>query len=104
MLLGGPGEEATAEADIDTMALVPISPEEARARVPILDPEHVTRAGYHEAAWDIDTDRMVQHFARTIRSNGGEVHAGNRSRRSRATAPIGASRHRTGPGTRGASS
>jgi D-arginine dehydrogenase len=56
----------------------PISPEEARARVPILDPEHVTRAGFHEAAWDIDTDRMVQHFARTIRSNGGEVHAGNR--------------------------
>jgi D-arginine dehydrogenase len=78
LLLGGSGEEATAEADIDTMALVPISPEEARARVPIIDPEHVTRAGYHEAAWDIDTDRMVQHFARTIRSNGGEVHAGNR--------------------------
>jgi D-arginine dehydrogenase len=72
---GGPGEEATAEADIDTMALTPISPEEARARVPIIDPEHVTRAGFHEAAWDIDTDRMVQHFARTIRSTGASVHA-----------------------------
>jgi D-arginine dehydrogenase len=70
MLLGGPGEDAAAEADIDKMALTPISVEEARAQVPILDPAHVTRAGFHDGAWDIDTDRMVQHFARTIRSTG----------------------------------
>jgi D-arginine dehydrogenase len=74
MLLGGPGEEAEAQADIDAMALTPISPEEARDRVPILDIGHVTRAGFHDAAWDLDTDRMVQHFARTIRSNGGALH------------------------------
>ncbi len=73
LVLGGPGDEAQAEADIEAMALIPLSPEEARARVPILDPSHVTRAGFHDAAWDIDTDRMVQHFARTIRSNGGQV-------------------------------
>jgi D-arginine dehydrogenase len=78
LLLGGPGEEAVAEADIETMALVPIAPDEARARVPIIDAAHVTRAGFHEAAWDIDTDRMVQHFARTIRGRGGRVMTGAR--------------------------
>jgi D-arginine dehydrogenase len=76
MLLGGPGEEAEAEADIDKMALTPISAEEAREHVPILDTAHVTRAGFHDGAWDIDTDRMVQHFAKTIRATGGEVRTG----------------------------
>jgi D-arginine dehydrogenase len=73
------GRGATAEADIDTMALVRRSRRRRRGRMSRSSiRQHVTRAGYHEAAWDIDTDRMVQHFARTIRSNGGEVHAGNR--------------------------
>jgi len=76
MLLGGPGQEAEAEADIASMALRPIPLEEARARVPILDTSHVTRAAFHDEAWDLDTDRMVQHFARTIRSNGGQVRTG----------------------------
>ncbi len=76
ILLGGPGQEAQAEADIATMALRPIPLEEARARVPILDTNHVTRAAFHDEAWDLDTDRMVQHFARTIRSNGGQVRTG----------------------------
>ena len=76
MLLGGPGQEAEAEADIASMALQPIPLEEARARVPILDTSHVTRAAFHDEAWDLDTDRMVQHFARTIRSNGGQVRTG----------------------------
>ncbi len=73
MLLGGAGEEAATEEDIAKMGLEPISPAEAAARVPILDRAHVTRAGWHDDALDIDTDRMVQVFARTIRGAGGEV-------------------------------
>jgi D-arginine dehydrogenase len=78
LLLGGPGEEEVAEADIRAMGLEPLSPTEAAARVPILDTSHVTRAAWHEDALDIDTDRMVHHFARTIRQAGGEVHVGAR--------------------------
>jgi hypothetical protein len=85
MLLGGPGEEATAEADIDTMALVPISPEEARARVPILDPEHVTRAGFTRrpgtstpTGWcSISQGRSAPTAARCTRATG----HGDRARR-----------------------
>lgn len=73
IILGGPGEEAQADADIQAMDLTPISAEEAQARIPILDPSHITRAGFHEGAWDIDTDRLVQVYARSVRANGGEV-------------------------------
>jgi glycine/D-amino acid oxidase-like deaminating enzyme len=73
MLLGGPGEEAAAEADIANMGLAPLAPDEAAARVPIVQRAHVTRAGWHDDALDIDTDRMVQVFARTIRAASGEV-------------------------------
>jgi glycine/D-amino acid oxidase-like deaminating enzyme len=73
MLLAGPGEESRADEDIRNMALDPITVDEAREIVPVLDASHVTRAGWHEAAWDIDTDRMVQTFAKTIRAAGGGV-------------------------------
>ncbi|WP_224813800.1 FAD-binding oxidoreductase [Hasllibacter sp. MH4015] len=70
LMLAGPGQEETLGADIDTMALEEISVADAQSMVPILDPAHVRRAGHHKAAWDIDTDRMVQSFARTARQNG----------------------------------
>ncbi|MCU4654435.1 FAD-binding oxidoreductase [Roseibacterium sp. SDUM158016] len=73
LLLGGPGEEATADADIAAMSLEPITAEEAQAIVPILDRTHITRAAWHGDAWDIDTDRLVQVYARSIRAAGGDV-------------------------------
>ena len=41
--------------------------------VPILDPAKFTFAGYHEAGYDIDTDRLMQDFIRQIRGNGGTI-------------------------------
>ena len=70
LMLSGPGEEALLDQDIATMDLTEISVDEALSFVPVLDPSHITRAAHHEAAWDIDTDRMVQHFAKSIRANG----------------------------------
>lgn len=70
LLLGGPGQEDALAQGIAKMNLAAMSPEDATALVPILDPSHITGAGYHAEAWDIDTDRMVQHFAKTIRTNG----------------------------------
>jgi glycine/D-amino acid oxidase-like deaminating enzyme len=78
LLVGGPGEEALAEREIAAMELAPLSARAAREMVPILDARHVTRAGWHDGAMDIDTDRLVQVFARDIRAAGGEVRTGAR--------------------------
>jgi glycine/D-amino acid oxidase-like deaminating enzyme len=70
MLLAGPGDDAAFDLDSTKMDLARLSPAEAQAMVPILDTNHITAAAHHADAWDIDTDRMVQHFARQIRSGG----------------------------------
>lgn len=59
--------------DVDDLNLHRIDVSEACAKVPILDPAKVAYAGFHEAAWDLDTDRMIQDFAKTIRANNGQV-------------------------------
>ena len=73
MLVSGPGQEQQFASDIQQLHLDEISFAEAQARVPILNPKTVTHAGLHEAAQDLDTDRMVQDFAKAARSNGGKV-------------------------------
>lgn len=70
MLLAGPGDAEAFEADCTKMHLDRLSPTEAQGAVPILDPTHLIAAAYHAEAWDIDTDRMVQYYARQIRENG----------------------------------
>lgn len=60
-------------ADVATMGVETISAQDALAMVPILDPVKTVFAGYHEAAFDIDTDRLMQDFIRTLRANGGTV-------------------------------
>ncbi|MEQ6250047.1 FAD-binding oxidoreductase [Sulfitobacter sp. HNIBRBA3233] len=58
--------------DVATMGVDRISAEEAREMVPILSPA-AALAGYHEAAYDIDTDRQMQDFVRTLRQNEGTL-------------------------------
>ncbi|ABD53843.1 NAD(P)/FAD-dependent oxidoreductase [Jannaschia sp. CCS1] len=70
LILAGPGEDAALARDIKTMDLAEISIADAQDMIPILNADHITRAAHHAAAWDIDTDRMVQHYARQIRTNG----------------------------------
>ena len=67
--------ETAAAFDVDMLAmhLWPMNRDEMLAKVPILDPAVVTRGGWHEAALDIDTDRLLQDFARRVRGNGGTV-------------------------------
>lgn len=66
------GAEAFA-ADVAAMAMEPISPDEARAMVPILDPATLAHAAHADHAWDIDTDRLIQDFARTAKAAGGRI-------------------------------
>ncbi|MEM8538260.1 MAG: FAD-dependent oxidoreductase [Pseudomonadota bacterium] len=59
-------------ADSAEMKLNPISVDEACKMLPVLDPAVVDRAAYDADAWDIDTDRLVQTFARHLKQRGGQ--------------------------------
>lgn len=73
MILAKPGQDAGFVHDIQTMDLPEISVDAARAIVPILNPEMVARAAHAHHAWDIDTDMLLQGFAREARGNGGQI-------------------------------
>ncbi len=76
LMVGLDGEEEAFEAGVSAMRMQRLSLEEARALVPVLDLDRVSMAGFHKEAWDIDTDRLLQLFAREIRANGGQVLTG----------------------------
>ncbi|MEX5728305.1 D-arginine dehydrogenase [Rhodovulum iodosum] len=78
MVVARAEDAALFDRDRAHMGLIPLTPEEARAHVPILNPETVAHAGLNENAWDLDTDRLIQNFAREIRGNGGIVRTGAR--------------------------
>ena len=61
--------------DADDMALTLISVDEACALVPVLDPAKVAGAAMADHAWDIDTDLLIQGFARMARGNGAGIMA-----------------------------
>ena len=73
MLVGAQDQSQLFDADCNELNMTQVSLDEAIARVPILNPEQVGFAAVSEAAFDIDTDRLLQDFARTIRHNGGTV-------------------------------
>lgn len=81
MVVADTGSVEQAREDAATMALTPISPEEARAMVPILDPARLAYAAHSDAAQDIDTDRLVQGFARDARGAGARIVTGARAER-----------------------
>lgn len=73
LMLVGTGDDSAFEADLARMQMTELSLDEARAHVPILNLDTVTRIGHRSAAWDIDTDRLMQNFAREARSQGAEL-------------------------------
>ncbi|MDE9451234.1 FAD-binding oxidoreductase [Aliiroseovarius sp. Z3] len=70
MIVAKQGQEDKLAHDLTTMNMRSISINEALALVPILNPETIVGAGYHSDAWDIDTDLLIQNFAREMRTNG----------------------------------
>ncbi|WP_171210290.1 MULTISPECIES: FAD-binding oxidoreductase [unclassified Ruegeria] len=73
MLLGKKDEAEAFAQDADELGMTPINVQDAIARVPILNPETVGFAGESSSAFDIDTDRLLQDFAKIVRVNGGDV-------------------------------
>jgi glycine/D-amino acid oxidase-like deaminating enzyme len=73
MLVGDKDQGEAFERDMADLNMQRITTDDARARIPILNPETLGFAAVSDAAFDIDTDRLLQDFARAIRSNGGQV-------------------------------
>lgn len=73
MLLGRAGDEAAFDHDLRAMDFAPITPEAAREIVPILNLDTVRLAAMAQHAWDIDTDLLLQGFARQVRAAGGQI-------------------------------
>ncbi len=76
MVVAGKGERAAFDRDVEVMQFRVVSVEEARAAVPILNPETVAAAGMSDHAWDVDTDRMLQGYASTAKSKGAQIVTG----------------------------
>ena len=78
MLVAGADDRDRFEEEARTFKLDHVTMTQAREIVPILNPETVAYAAWHDNAWDIDTDRQLQDFARQIRAKGGAVITGAR--------------------------
>ncbi|MEF3048552.1 NAD(P)/FAD-dependent oxidoreductase [Pseudotabrizicola sp. L79] len=73
LMVGKAGTEAEFAAETRDMQLDPISPDDARKMVPILNPDVLTQASFAAHAWDIDTDLLLQGFARKARAHGAQI-------------------------------
>lgn len=78
LLLVALGDEGAAfDADCAAFGMTEIPPAMARAMVPILS-DRITRTALYEAAFDIDTDRVLQGYARQARGRGAKIVTGAR--------------------------
>ncbi len=73
MIIAKAEDRAVFEADAAGMDLAPITLEAARAIVPILNPDTVAHVALADHAWDIDTDLLLQGFARQARAQGANI-------------------------------
>ncbi len=78
MVVDAPDQEARFRENLRSFEMAEMSLTEARALVPILNPETVGFAGFAEHAWDIDTDLLIQNFAREARAYGATIRTGTR--------------------------
>ena len=76
MMVGKTGDAASFSAESAAMGLDLVSVAEAIAMVPVLNPDSVAMAAYSPDAWDIDTDLLLQGFARSARAAGAALHTG----------------------------
>ncbi|MBI1218340.1 MAG: FAD-dependent oxidoreductase [Rhodobacteraceae bacterium] len=73
MIVARADQRAAFVTETEGMGLAEITTEAAIARVPVLNPETLAFAALADHAWDIDTDRLIQTYARDARSRGAEI-------------------------------
>ena len=76
MVVGTADTAAAFRKDVADMGMDEITPSETKTIIPILNTDVVECAAIDTSAWDIDTDLLIQNFAREIRANGGQVVTG----------------------------
>ncbi|MGV6811744.1 MAG: NAD(P)/FAD-dependent oxidoreductase [Brevirhabdus sp.] len=76
MLVARPEDAEDFETEHHAFGMERITRDEAISLVPILDPERVHAAGFRADAHDLDTDLLLQGYARTARSNGADIETG----------------------------
>ena len=76
MVLAKQGDKSGFDAACAELKCPAISVSDAVARVPILDTKHLGFAAFNPDAFDIDTDRMLQLFAKQARGNGADIQTG----------------------------
>jgi glycine/D-amino acid oxidase-like deaminating enzyme len=70
LLLGSAQDEVAFREESLGFGMAEISVAEAMARLPILDPAQVCFAAARDDVFDLDTDRLLQGYARTARRHG----------------------------------
>lgn len=78
MVLGRADQAEAFAAEAAALGVDRIALDHAFARVPVLNPETVAFAALADHAWDIDTDLLLQGFARVARGNGARIVTGAR--------------------------
>ena len=78
MIVGRSDEQDAFDADVAGMGMQVIPVAEACAKVPALNPAVVGLAAWHADAWDIDTDRLLQGYARAAKVLGAQIVTGAR--------------------------
>ena len=73
LMVGDAGKSTGFAAEAAAMGLDSITSAEACALVPILRAGAITHAAYSARAWDIDTDLLIQTFARQARGAGAQI-------------------------------
>ena len=76
MIVAKAEDDAQFQSDLVTMGMDEIPVADAHRRVPILSPD-ITRAAIHEDAHDIDTDKLLNSFARDARASGATILTGH---------------------------
>ncbi len=82
MMVARADQRATFDEDAAVMRLEPLTLAEARDWVPVLKVATVAHVAAAQHAWDIDTDLLLQGFAREARGNGAQILTSARCRAS----------------------
>ncbi len=73
MMVAGPDHAEAFKADSADLGLDEVTLDAAQHLWPILNRDTVAHAAYREDAQDLDTDLLIQNFARTARSHGARI-------------------------------
>ena len=73
LMVAGPDEEAAFRKDSAAMEMTPVTVDEALSLVPVLRRDRISLAAFSAAAEDIDTDLLLQTYAREARAAGADI-------------------------------